>query len=62
MEGRSPPTMKPGMTPVEYTGVEWTGTADVDRARDKWGVGESAMAADMAVAMRKAQEEADPYA
>ncbi|RXK39138.1 hypothetical protein M231_03643 [Tremella mesenterica] len=56
MEGRSPPALKPGMTPVEFTGVDWTAN-DTGVVADRWGVGESAMAADMAVAMRKAQED-----
>ena len=48
--------LKPGMTAVDYTGVTvWT-AGGKKTAKDK--VGESAMAAEMAFAMRKAEEEA----
>ena len=45
--------MKAGMTPVPFTGVTgWTGGLETS-------VGESAMAAEMAFAMRKAEQEAE---
>jgi hypothetical protein len=52
--------LKPGMTPVPYTGVTgWTEEmktrGGLDTAADG-GIGQSAMAAEMAFAMRKAQE------
>jgi hypothetical protein len=47
--------LKPGMTPVPFTGVTgWTG---MDTGVLQRGVGESAMAAEMAFAQRKAEEE-----
>ena len=46
---------KPGMTPVPFTGVTgWTAGVS-----EKGGPGDSAMAAEMAFAMRKAEEDAE---
>lgn len=48
--------MKAGMTPVPFTGVTgWTG--DMTAHGGVTGVAESAMAAEMAFAMRKAEEQ-----
>jgi len=49
--------LKPGMTPVPFTGV--TGWASELGEKTAAGPGESAMAADMAFAMRAAKEDAE---
>jgi hypothetical protein len=46
--------MKPGLTPLPFTGMRTDGAMTALDTR----AGESAMAADMAFAMRKAEDEA----